>query len=145
MKKIIAFFIAIIAVSGCSEDDTINNRNPFVPTYSFSYDINLDLPLYSDLNSTGNAQYIFASGVGTNGVIVFNKGLNDFVAYEASCPNQYLSECSRLEIDGTNVICPCDETTYNLFLGVPPTGSDLKYGLIPYRAQLNGRILRISN
>ena len=145
MKKLIALIVAIIAVSACQEDNTINNRNPFVPVYNFSYSINLDLPLYSDLNSTGNAQFIFASGVGTNGVIVFNKGLNDFVAYEASCPNQYLSECSRLEIDGNNVICPCDDVSYNLFLGVPPTASGLKYGLIPYRAQLNGRILTISN
>lgn len=135
---ILMFFAVII---GC-ESDTVRHNNPFVPNYPFFFSVNMELPLYSSLQHPSNAVLITTAGVGANGVIVFNAG-GSYRAYEANCPNQYISSCSRLEIDGIKAICPCDELEYSLFTGVP--FSEGEYTLIPYRVEQNGNVLIISN
>lgn len=136
---ILMFFAVII---GC-ESDTVRHNNPFVPNYPFSpFQVDMELPMYSALLYPSNAVLITTAGIGANGVIVFNAG-GSYRAYEANCPNQYISSCSRLEIDGIKAICPCDELEYSLFTGVP--FSEGEYTLIPYRVEQNGNVLIISN
>lgn len=136
---ILMFFAVII---GC-ESDTVRYNNPFVPNYPFSpFQVDMELPMYSALLYPSNAVLITTAGIGANGVIVFNAG-GSYRAYEANCPNQYISSCSRLEIDGIKAICPCDELEYSLFTGVP--FSEGEYTLIPYRVEQNGNVLIISN
>src|SRR5690606_5909892 len=113
----------------CSTQQSVCAQLPFF------FSVNMELPLYSSLQHPSNAVLITTAGVGANGVIVFNAG-GSYRAYEANCPNQYISSCSRLEIDGIKAICPCDELEYSLFTGVP--FSEGEYTLIPYRVEQNG-------
>lgn len=73
---------------------------------------------------------------------------NQFVAWEASCPNQTPNECSTMILEGQNVRCPCDDFEYNLFFGqllnAPEDGGRF-YNLLPYRAVLAGNSVIISN
>jgi len=142
MKKIIALLLIGIAISACS-DSKINNRNPYIPNYSFSVEINMNLPLYSDLQYTGNGKLITLNGAGANGIIVFNAGAGSFRAYDASCPNQYASSCSRLVVEGINAVCPCDDVMYSLFTGL--ADADVEYPMKPYRVQVTGNIIRVYN
>lgn len=144
MKKIIALIIITIAISSCS-DDKINYRNPYIPNYNFSIELNLDLPLYSDLKYTANGMLITLNGAGANGVIVFNAGSGNYKAFDASCPNQYASSCSRMEVDGIAAVCPCDDIEYSLFTGLPMGNTEVEYPMKPYRVEVNGSILRIYN
>ena len=141
MKKIIAFLVAIIAIVGCSDDD-VRIRNPFLPNYAVNVEINLNLPLYNDLNYAGNATLITQGSAGINGIILLNTG-SGFLAWEATCPNQIPESCSRLEISMPNAVCPCDDVTYSLYTGQP--NADLKWGLMQYRTEVNGNIVRIFN
>lgn len=141
MKKLIALIIAIITVSACSSDDTRRNRNPYIPSYSFQVELNLNLPSYSDLRYVGGVQYVNLAGAGLNGIIVYNRDGNNYSAYEATCPNQIPTTCSRLEIDGLYVICPCDNVRYSLIDGFGPA----EWPLVSYRVVKNGDILIISN
>jgi nitrite reductase/ring-hydroxylating ferredoxin subunit len=142
MKKYILLMVAVIAVAGCNSDD-YNYRNPNLPDYNFSIDIDMNLPLYYELEFTGNPVYIGQAGIGINGIIVTNTG-SGFSAFEASCPNQPLSDCSMLGINGINAICPCDDVEFNLFTGLPST--EVKYSLKPYRVQQTGpKTLRVYN
>lgn len=136
---ILLLFVAII---GC-ESDTVRHNNPFVPNYPFSpFQVDMELPMYSALLYPSNAVLITTAGIGANGVIVFNAG-GSYRAYEANCPNQYMSNCSRLEIEGIKAVCPCDELEYSLFTGTP--FGEGNYTLIPYRVEQNGNVLIISN
>lgn len=143
MKHKFTFFIILLLtlVMSC-ESDGIRTKNPFVPTYPFAYTVNMNLPMYSSLLYPNNAVLITLGGVGTNGVIVFNAG-GSYRAYEASCPNQSISNCSRLEIDGIHAVCPCDDLRYSLYTGVPI--AEGQYTLIPYRVERSGNTLTISN
>ena len=142
MKKYILLIMAVIAMSGCDSDD-YNYRNPYLPDYNFSIDIDMNLPLYNQLNFTGSPVYIGQAGIGINGIFVTKTG-SGFTAFEASCPNQPLSDCSMLERNGINVICPCDDVEFNLFTGLPST--EVRYSLKPYRVQQTGpSTLRVYN
>jgi hypothetical protein len=130
MKKLI-LLLAFISISlGCDKDDYVS-QNPYLPNYSFTVGIDLTLPLYSELNFTGNSARIFQDGAGINGIIVINTG-SGFAAWEVTCPNQPITGCSILEIDGINAVCPCDEVAYSLFNGQGPA----QYPLKQYRVEV---------
>lgn len=134
-----------LSLFSCSSDET--NRNPFLQEVGFRFELNLNLPLYSNLKNPLNPIYIGNNGVGTRGAFVINTG-SGFMAWEASCPNHAPNDCSTMAIDGQNVVCSCEGYTYSLILGqqwdVPNDGKRY-YGLLPYRATQNGNIVVISN
>jgi nitrite reductase/ring-hydroxylating ferredoxin subunit len=141
MKKIFPLLIAIIAICGCSDDD-VRTRNPFLPVYTVNVEVNLNLPLYNDLNYAGNAVLITQGSAGINGIILFNAG-GSFLAWEATCPNQVPTTCSTLDFSEPIATCPCDDVEYSLYTGQP--NADLRYGLVQYRTEVNGNVVRIYN
>ncbi len=136
------FSLFVLIASSCSSDNNIGLNNPYIPNYSFSIEINMNLPMYNNLQYPSNAVLITTNGVGANGVIIFNAG-GTYRAYEANCPNQYISACSRLEINGIKAICPCDNLEYSLFTGLPM--GEGEYPMKPYRIEQNGSVLRVFN
>jgi nitrite reductase/ring-hydroxylating ferredoxin subunit len=114
----------------------------------FRFEINLNLPLYNDLNNIGNPVYVGNNGVGTRGAFVIKASLNTFYAFEASCPNHTPNECSTMTIDGQNVVCGCEGYTYSLFTGQQldrPNDGNRYYDLLFYNAAQNGNTVVISN
>lgn len=147
MRRFFGFVLLTILLS-CDSDST--NRNPFLQEVSFRFDLNLNLPLYSGLNTIGNPVYVGNNGVGTRGAFVMKSGLSgtQFVAFEASCPNHAPNSCSTMEIDGQNVVCSCEGYTYSLFTGQQldrPDDGNRYYDLLFYRATQSGNTVIISN
>lgn len=137
MKKSLLPFVIFSLFFSCS-DSGFDNTNPFVPNYAFTVDINMNLPVYSNLKYVSNA--IYYPGLGARGIIVFNTG-SGYNAFDAACPNQVLSSCSTMTINGIKAVCGCDNEEYNLFTG---QGS-LQYPMKQYRVQVNGTALRVYN
>jgi nitrite reductase/ring-hydroxylating ferredoxin subunit len=126
---------------GCDKDNFSNN-NPYLPNYSFAYNINMSLPQYSSLQFPSNAVYVNAGNTGIRGVFVFNTG-GGYVAFDAACPNQALTSCSTMTLNGINVICPCDNVSYSLFSG---QAQGMQYPMKQYRVeQLDNFNLRVYN
>ncbi len=140
MKK----YILLIWISlfwSCEKDSIVSN-NPYLPDYPVNFNVNLNLPEFNNLLYNSQGVLINIEGVGIRGIFVFNTGNNVYVAYDAACPNQALSDCSSMTINGIMGVCPCDDAEYNLFTG-QSTGK--KYPLKPYRTEFNGNIIRIYN
>ena len=137
MKKSVWIFILFSAFISCSDNGPVNT-NPFIPNYTFTVDINMNLPSYSKLLYPSNAVYY--AGKGVKGLILFNTG-SGYNAFDAACPNQTPSTCSPMTIDGIDAVCSCDNKTYSLFSG---QGS-LQYPMKQYRVEVNGNVLRIYN
>ena len=144
MKKIVALLSIIVLFISCSSDN-VRYKNPYIPDYGFSINIDANLPLYSGLLSAVNPILITNENVGANGIIVMKISDTDYRAWEANCPNQYLSACSRMVINGVNAKCPCDEIEYSLFNGVGIDGQG-EYTMKPYRVDILGKnLIRVSN
>jgi nitrite reductase/ring-hydroxylating ferredoxin subunit len=137
MKKLFLLAVLFPIFFSCSNNGPVNN-NPYIPNYTFTVDINMNLPLYSNLQYPSNAVYY--AGKGVKGLLVFNTG-SGYNAFDAACPNQSLSACSTMTINGIEAVCPCDSKTYSLFSG---QGS-LQYPMKQYRVEVNGNVLRIYN
>ncbi|WP_432672112.1 hypothetical protein [Flavobacterium sp. SM2513] len=144
MKKILALLSLIVLILGCSSDN-VKYKNPYIPNYGFSLTINANLPLYSGLLSAINPILIFDGTSGANGIIVMKMSDTDYRAWEANCPNQYVSSCSQMVITGVNAKCPCDGFEYSLFNGVGINGEG-EYTMKPYRVDILGKnLIRVSN
>lgn len=139
MKKNIPLVLLISLFLNCSRD-TVRNNNPYLPDYSFSFAINLNLPLYSGLNSPINP--ILVTEPSGNTIVIMKVSDTDFRAWNANCPNQYPSACSKMVIKGLNAKCNCDALEYSLFTGV----GTAKYTMIAYRVEVLGNnSIRIYN
>lgn len=140
MNKYLLFAFLLVFI-GCDKEN-FNNNNPYLPNYGFSLNINMSLPQFSNLQFPSNAIYINNGSSGIRGVFVFNTG-SGYVAFDAACPNQALSNCSTMILDGINVTCPCDNVSYNLFSGQAP---GMQYPMKQYRVeQLDNFNLRVYN
>ena len=138
MKKYALILLASCFFLSCDKEN-FNNNNPYVPNYGFSFEINTNLPAYSQLVYPSNG--IYYGGEGARGIIIFNTG-SGYNAWDAACPNQPMTECSTMTINGINAVCSCDDAEYSLFTGQSP---GLEYPLKRYRVDVTGAVIRVSN
>ena len=141
MKKIALAVLAILVLS-CGSDN-FNNKNPYIPNYGFSVQLDMNLPAFSQLQYPSNAIYYGGNGAGVRGLIVFNTG-SGINAFDAACPNQALSGCSTMAIDGIYAVCHCDDAQYNLFTGQTDSEGH-QYPMKPYRVTVSGSVITVYN
>lgn len=142
MKKFLIIIVLLGLTLSCSKE-TVNNNNPYLPTYRFSTVVDLTLPLNIQLQFPGNAIEYNEIGVGVvNKVFILNTG-SGFVAFDAACPNQALSSCSTMNLVGIKAECPCDEVQYSLYSG---QAEGVQYPMLQYRVEvLSETSIRVYN
>ena len=135
------FIIGLLLVSGCAKNN-IDNRCNYLLNLDIYYEINLNLPQYSELNFISNSVYI--PNVGNGGIIVVNSG-SGYLAWDAADPNRTNLPCSVLTISGLEATSSCaEQNTYSLITG-QSIGVALTCSLKPYRVESSGNILIISS
>ena len=137
MKNYFLIVSTLILLLGCT-NDRVRNNNPYIPSYGFSYIINLNLNsgLTSPLNPVAITE---PSGIN---IIVIKVSDSDYRAWNANCPNQTPSSCSRLIPNSLTAKCSCENYEYNLLTGV----GNAQYTLIPYRVEvLSSNSIRVYN
>lgn len=141
MKKLFVLTICSgLFLLSCSKDDW-DNRNPYLPEIAVNVPINTSLPTYNKLQYPGNALYI--PGYGINGILVVYTG-TAVRAFEATCANHGISNCSKLTLNGIEATCGCsDALVYNLYLGLATT--DAQYPLKEYRVSQSGTMITVFN
>lgn len=137
MKNYLLLFLLPLFF-GC-DNTGFNNNNPYIQNYTFTVELNTNLPSYNNLKFAGNG--VFVSGYGARGLLVFNTG-SGYNAYDAACPNQELSSCSTMTMNGINAVCACDSAQYSFYTGI---SQGQQYPMKPYRVQVNGDLIRIYN
>ncbi|WP_276388706.1 hypothetical protein [Eudoraea chungangensis] len=145
MKRLLYAF-SLILILACSNDE--GNRNPYIQEVGFRFEMNLNLPLYSPLTNIGNAIYVGNQGVGVRGAFVMKSGFDQYIAWEASCPNHPPNNCSTMDLNGQTVTCSCEGYEYNLFNGQQanrPDDGQQYYDLLFYQTSFNNNTVVISN
>ncbi len=139
MRKIFYTLIVFVCFA-CESDDSIRNSNSNLLDVPFS--ITLSTIQALDLQIPSNA--IFAVNGGLRGVFVINTGAG-LVAWEAADPNTPLGPCSRMDLNGIEVLSNCVEgRTYSLITG-QALNEVLEFPLLSYRVDQNGGVITVSN
>lgn len=139
------FILLLLSLSGSCGKDKID-RNPYLTRVNFNINVNLNLPSYDDLRYAGGGSSFNRGGI--NGVLVFNLNGNDFLAWEATCPNHSIKECSSLTITGVLAECSCEGFQYSLATGQllnPEQNIENPYPMLFYNVRRSGNNLIISN
>lgn len=134
----------VLFLVGCSTPPL--ERNPYLPELRFSIPVNLRLPQYDNLRFVGGT--ILLPNYGHKGIIIFNLNGDNYLAWEASCPNHLPNDCSQTQIVGVLATCSCEDYQYSLATGQllnPTENQDKPYSLVMYQAILRGNTLELSN
>ena len=141
MKLLFIFLLLVgVLISSCNK-----NKNHPVPNIPFDKTINITLPSYSDLMGVGGWCYVAG---GSKGIIVYRRGVDDFVAFDRHSPADENGDCGTpLTPDNDNYLVlndVCNDASFSLYDGSPISNSE--FGLRQYQTQWNGNeMLRIFN
>ncbi len=141
MKNLLFICFGIFLLS--SKCNNLNQHPvPFVPV---DITIDIQLPSYSDLQGVGGWSYLNG---GSRGIIVYRKGIDEFVAFDRHSPADPDGICpAALYPDPQNflqLLDSCNSAVFSLYDGSPIGGS--AYGLRQYATQFNGNnLLRVYN
>jgi hypothetical protein len=153
-SKIGIFLILIVFAlisSSCKK-----NKNDVIPDVYVDFYIDLNDPEFFDLNAIGNADTvssatnnwgIYSAGYDNNGIIVYRATLDEFYAYDRTCPYDYEvnKKSFKVKIDGIFAVCPECATKYALpSFGTPYSGVG-RYPLKNYKTYFNGQIVHVWN
>jgi len=116
----------------------VKEEEQIIPDVYVDFSINLNLPSYSALGSPNIAQKISSYGYKKNGVIVYRYSLDEFYAFDATCP-QHINTPTSINLDQNGEVgtatCPHCNTKYYLITRGTSNGHPLK----TYRTFFNGR------
>jgi nitrite reductase/ring-hydroxylating ferredoxin subunit len=100
----------------------------------------MNLPLYNSLQFPGN--HIVDMSQGAGGIVVFNTGIG-FNAFDLACPNHsFGTNQTPMTVIGIETKCSYDNSTYSLYTG---QGVGQPYPMKPYRVEVNGTVLYVTN
>lgn len=147
-----AFLVFIAFFSGCK-----NQNNDVIPDVYVNFQIDLLYDIeFRDLNAIGNHVIVTsatnnwgsrAAGYDNNGIIVYRSLLDEFNAYDRTCPHDYAKDKSsvKVNVEAFSAICPRCSTEYSLSsFGIPVSGPG-KYPLKNYNTSFDGRYISVWN
>lgn len=141
MKALLPILLGLVTVvlsTGCKKD-----RDVAVPIVPVQIEINLNLPEYNALQVVGGWAYITG---GSEGLIVYRRGQNEFTALDRHCTYQPQNLC-RVTVDDSQVMARdtiCCQSAFLIMDGSVVQGP-AALGLKRYNTTFNGTILRIFN
>lgn len=152
----LTFFLILafaLSLSSCNK-----SKNDVIPDVYVDFTLDLLDPEFIDLNAVGGTvtvdertnNYGYRSaGFKGNGIIV-HAGVDEFFAYDRTCPHDYASygTAIRIDVDNTNTlyaICPVCKTKYGLPVNGTPTEGIGRYPLKNYKTSFDGRRVRVWN
>lgn len=132
--------LIIFPFFSCVEEEEV-----IVPDVYVNFSISLDLPQYNALNSVNNAIKVPNEGYDNNGVIIYRFTLDEFLAFDATCP-QHINISTSIALDDNGAAgtatCPHCYTQYSFFnFGQASSGYPLKR----YKVNQSGSYLTVSN
>ncbi len=153
VKPKITYFLLsalILFFNSCNRDE-----NDVIPDTYVNFTLNLYDPLFTNLNpqlgsviiNANTNNWPYSGGFDDNGIIVFH-GVDQFYAYDRTCPYDFAVDGSSIKINVIDLIyaeCPVCSTKYGLTIGGTPAEGPGKYPLKNYRVVNYGNSLEVSN
>ncbi len=118
--------------------------NNGIPPVNVDFNVYLSNPDNQVLNAIGNWRYFDA--VGSRGIIVYHKDLNEYVVYERHCTYKPENTCGQVKvmIDNVTLLDSCCGSKFLLYDGSIINGP-ANYPLKAYQVYYTNDILHITN
>lgn len=100
IQALFTIFLAILLFAELFTGQGCKKESETIPNVYVDFYIYLNQPSYAALNSVGN--FVYVTG-GVKGIIVYRKSLDEFVAYDRSCPYDPDAGNAIINVDSTNV------------------------------------------
>ncbi|WP_322969043.1 hypothetical protein [Faecalibacter sp. LW9] len=140
LNNVLVLLFPFLLLNACKTDDGTVSCVPFT---TVSRTINLNLPLYVNLNNPGGWAYIDGINSGSRGLIVVNTGIG-FKAYDRNAPHICPTQNSTIYVkDDIKMVCDEDGSEWILTTGQPTKLANRAPRT--YQAILNGNQLIITN
>jgi nitrite reductase/ring-hydroxylating ferredoxin subunit len=125
-----SFLLLLFFLGSCKKngDQIANVRVDFY--------IYLTEPSYATLNGVGNSVYVNA---GVKGIIIYHKTIDEFAAYDQSCPYDPNVDAALVKVDSTNIFATDKNcgSKFNLLDGSVLNGPSTR-PLLQYAADYDG-------
>ena len=139
MKTLLSSILLFVLLFASSCKDENPYKIPYVVVSFYVYPNNID----SDLG-VNRFKYFFR--VGYRGVLVYNNGFGQFLAYERACTFDTENTTAIVAVDASGLIavCPVCKSKYILTTGYPFEGP-AKNPLLPYPTNYDGNQVYVHN
>ena len=116
---------------------------PTIPYVYVNFSLNPNGTQYLQLNAVGGWETVTG---GYNGILIYRKSVNEFMAYERACPYDPTVTGAQIRVDKSAITCYCPicNSKYVMTDGTPYSGPS-KYPMKQYTTMYDGAMLYISN
>ena len=137
LKPLLVLFLIFLS---CSKNSENPNQIPYV---SVSFSITPNSTVYNTLNVVNGWAYLTG---GYRGILVYRKSVDEFMAFERACPNDWQNTKAQIVVDtsGITAYCPACKSKYVLYDGSVYQGPS-HYPLKQYQTSYDGTNLYITN
>ncbi|NQV03232.1 MAG: hypothetical protein HQ542_11340 [Bacteroidia bacterium] len=139
LRYIWLILLPFLVLTSCKKE----NPQPIIPEVYVNFFINPNSTEYLELNAPGG--WVAVTG-GYRGIVIYRLTLQEFFAYERTCPWDPWEEEARIEVEesGITAVCPVCGSKYILLDGSPYEGPST-YLLKQYRTTYDGNLLYVYN
>ncbi|MFV0220072.1 hypothetical protein OBK23_10405 [Empedobacter falsenii] len=143
LNKVILVCVFASLFQGCNSDDGVVSC---VPNTIVNVSININLPLYSNLNNPGGWAYVYGATAGSRGLIVVRTA-SGFKAYDRNAPHICPAQNTTLNVvDDMVIVCEADGAKWALINGMPIKGTKAYRDMKFYQVYVNANgTLTITN
>ena len=137
MKNSIYILIISILLFSC------NTKDDYIQEVYVNEDIDLNLPIYSEIITTGNT--IFIEG-GVEGIIIHHEVGDIYKVYDRNCSYEPCLSCSYIDSVNSGIAwCGCCPSAFDLNNSGEPLNAPALLPLKTYSWSLDNNMLRIFN
>jgi nitrite reductase/ring-hydroxylating ferredoxin subunit len=149
--NILIIVLTVISLTSCKK-----SKYDVIPDVYVDFTIDLNDPEFFVLNAATNSKIVTSltnnwgarsAGYDNNGIIVYRSAMDEFYAYDRTCPHDYVTNglSVKVNVDFLNAICPKCSTNYSLEIGGTPVSGPGRYPLKNYKTSFNGQFVRVWN
>lgn len=139
VRALLGMLIVIITLASCKKEE----EAPEIPYVYVNFSLDPNGTQYINLNAVNGWETVTG---GYNGILIFRRSINEFVAFERACPYHPTASGAQVRVDTSQITCYCPvcNSKYILYDGTPFEGVS-RYPLKQYTTVYDGYILHISN
>ncbi|HNY03040.1 MAG TPA: hypothetical protein PKG48_10655 [Bacteroidales bacterium] len=139
VRVLLTICSGLIFISSCKKDA----QSPDIPYVYVNFSLDPNGTQYINLNAVNGWETVTG---GYNGILLFRKSVEEFMAFERACPYDPRKEGAQVRVDDSGITCTCPVCGSRFIMtdGTPFAGPS-RYPLKQYTTMYDGSLLYVTN